>query len=58
MPESPTPSTALAVNGDYLLPNYRILSFYGFPGEVNMGMLGEYDMQTLLERLRGAGRRV
>lgn len=40
------------VTGDELLPTYRILSFYGFPGEPNMGVLGEYDMQTLLEKLQ------
>lgn len=50
-PVTPTTDPALAVNGEYLLPAYRILSFYGFPGEVNMGVLGEYDMPTLLQRL-------
>ncbi|MCA9858644.1 MAG: hypothetical protein KC438_02940 [Thermomicrobiales bacterium] len=49
---SPTSDPALAVTGEYLLPAYRVLSFYGFPGEPNMGILGEYDMQTLLERLK------
>ena len=44
--ESPT----LTPNG--LLPENRILTFYGFPGDPNMGILGEYDMETLLERLR------
>jgi hypothetical protein len=48
---SPTSQPGLAVTGDELLPNYRILSFYGFPGEPNMGVLGEYDMQTLLDKL-------
>ena len=51
-PVSPTADPALAVTGEYLLPEYRILSFYGFPGEVNMGVLGEYDMETLLQRLK------
>jgi hypothetical protein len=54
-PVSPTGDPALAVTGEYLLPTYRILSFYGFPGEVNMGVLGEYDMETLLERLKAQG---
>lgn len=35
-----------------ILPNNRILSFYGFPGNPEMGVLGEYDMQRLLELLR------
>lgn len=48
---SPTTATNV-VTGDELLPAYRILSFYGFPGELNMGVLGEYDMQTLLEMLQ------
>jgi hypothetical protein len=49
---SPTTQPGLAVTGDEMLPEYRILSFYGFPGEANMGVLGEYDMQTLLEKLQ------
>ncbi len=51
-PASPTTDPSLAVTGDYLLPSYRILSFYGFPGEVNMGVLGEYDMETLYDKLK------
>ncbi len=35
-----------------LLPGNRILSFYGFPGDEQMGVLGEYDMARLLELLR------
>lgn len=35
-----------------LLPKNRILLFYGFPGDANMGILGEYDNQRLLELLR------
>lgn len=35
-----------------LLPGNRILSFYGFPGNTEMGVLGEYDMARLLELLR------
>ena len=34
-----------------ILPSNRILAFYGFPGDANMGILGEYDMQRLLEML-------
>lgn len=35
-----------------LLPGSRILLFYGFPGDPNMGILGEYDKARLLELLR------
>lgn len=35
-----------------LLPNYRILSYYGFPGNELMGILGEHDKETLLALLR------
>ncbi|MGC4105033.1 MAG: hypothetical protein QM753_01605 [Thermomicrobiales bacterium] len=41
------PSTA---NG--LLPSHRILTFYGFPGNDKMGILGEYDKETALAKLR------
>ncbi|HWK80723.1 MAG TPA: hypothetical protein VNP95_08140 [Thermomicrobiales bacterium] len=41
------PSTA---NG--LLPGHRILTFYGFPGNDNMGILGEYDKETALAKLK------
>jgi len=37
---------------DAVLPNYRVLSYYGFPGNEFMGILGEYDKETLLEKLR------
>lgn len=49
---SPTQAVTYSVAGEALLPNYRILSFYGFPGEPNMGVLGQYDMQALLEKLQ------
>lgn len=51
VPNTPTANPGLAVTGDYLLPTYRILSYYGFPGEVNMGVLGEYEMPELLAKL-------
>lgn len=35
-----------------LLPQYRLLMFYGFPGNPNMGILGEYDKDRLLEMMR------
>lgn len=49
---SPTPQPEVTVVGDEILPGYRVLSFYGFPGEPNMGILGEYDMETLLQKLK------
>jgi hypothetical protein len=35
-----------------LFPDNRVLSFYGFPGNPDMGILGEYEMDLLLEHLR------
>lgn len=35
-----------------ILPDNRILSYYGFPGNELMGILGEYDKDTLLGLLR------
>lgn len=35
-----------------LLPKNRILTFYGFPGNPEMGILGKYDMKRLLEEMR------
>lgn len=49
-PAQTTESATLTPDG--LLPEYRILTFYGFPGDANMGILGEYDKETLLEQLR------
>ena len=31
-----------------ILPEYRVLSYYGFPGNELMGILGEHDKETLL----------
>lgn len=39
------------VHDGSILPKNRILLFYGFPGDANMGILGEYDMQRLMELL-------
>jgi hypothetical protein len=49
LPEA-TKTAGLTPNG--LLPKARILTFYGFPGDENMGILGEYDKETVLARLR------
>ncbi len=35
-----------------LLPANRILTYYGYPGNDLMGILGEYDPDTLLAKLR------
>ncbi len=35
-----------------LLPKYRILTYYGFPGNEYMGILGEYDPDQLLAKLQ------
>ncbi|MGB3329191.1 MAG: hypothetical protein WBA46_09575 [Thermomicrobiales bacterium] len=35
-----------------LLPGHRIITFYGFPGNDKMGILGEYDKETALAKLK------
>lgn len=58
--DNPTEAPSLSLNlpnqdapdDGSLLPKYRLLLFYGFPGEATMGILGEYDMQRVLELLR------
>lgn len=35
-----------------LLPDNRIMTFYGFPGNAEMGILGEHDKQRVLELMR------
>lgn len=35
-----------------LLPNYRIVAFYGHPHDPGMGVVGEYDIEQLSEKLR------
>ena len=47
--EAPTQES---LTPDGLLPEYRILTFYGFPGNENMGILGEHEKQRVLELLR------
>src|SRR5665811_2358049 len=41
-----------ALTPDGLLPENRILTFYGFPGNEEMGILGEHDKQRVLEMMR------
>jgi hypothetical protein len=50
--EPPQTAESLTLTPDGLLPEYRILTFYGFPGDDNMGILGEYDKATVLAKLR------
>lgn len=52
---SPVPTRAVptqASNSADLLPNYRILTYYGFPGNANLGILGEYSPDELLPKLQ------
>ena len=35
-----------------LLPNYRIVTFYGHPHDPGMGVVGEYEIEQLTEMLR------
>jgi hypothetical protein len=49
---APAPEVEQPTTPGGLLPSNRVLSFYGFPGNPDMGILGEYDMQRLLELLR------
>ena len=46
------PPEAESLTPDGLLNDYRILTFYGFPGNAEMGILGEYDKQRVLELMR------
>jgi hypothetical protein len=48
----PAPADEQPTTVGGLLPDNRILAFYGFPGNPDMGILGEYDMGRLLELLR------
>jgi hypothetical protein len=38
--------------GASIFPAHRVLSYYGFPGNPYMGILGEYEPEELLARLR------
>ena len=35
-----------------LLPNYRIVTFYGHPHDPNMGIIGEYSMEEIASAVR------
>ena len=47
----PEAAEEAATTPNGLLPKNRILAFYGFPGNPEMGILGEYDMERLLEEM-------
>jgi hypothetical protein len=51
-PEPTQPASSPAESADVLLPHYRILSYYGFPGNPLMGILGENDMDELHARVQ------
>ncbi|MGH2547776.1 MAG: hypothetical protein ACRDHN_00175, partial [Thermomicrobiales bacterium] len=52
----PTPTPEPAVPGEgAIFPANRVLSYYGFPGNPNMGILGEYSKEDLLTRLQEQG---
>ncbi len=52
--EGPRQQPALLAVGERLLPANRILTYYGFPTNPNMGILGEYGVEDDLDGLRDA----
>ncbi len=52
---SPEASPAVVANvgadTEPILPNYRIVSYYGHPNDDTMGILGQFNKQDLLEQL-------
>lgn len=52
--EGPRQEIARQVLGDGLLPANRILTYYGFPTNENMGILGEFGVNDDLDGLREA----
>jgi hypothetical protein len=51
---SPVDSTAVSTQQapGAILPNYRVLSYYGHPHNDQMGILGEFDKDALLTQLQ------
>jgi hypothetical protein len=45
-------TTTLAQSGGSLFPDNRVLLYYGFPGNENMGILGEYPKEEVFELLK------
>jgi len=52
---TPTANTANLSQG--VLPDHRLLLYYGFPGNENMGILGEYEPEELLTHLEAEAER-
>ncbi len=52
--EGPRQQAAIRAIGDGLLPANRILTYYGFPTNPYMGILGEYGVNDDLDGLRDA----
>lgn len=50
--ESTRPLLAAAPSGAPLLPEYRIVTYYGHPHDPNMGIVGEMTMEELADKLR------
>jgi hypothetical protein len=48
---SPVPTVEQPADLGGLLPQYRILSYYGYPGNSQMGVLGKYAKPELRKRL-------
>jgi hypothetical protein len=49
---APTEVASPAVKLAGLLPTYRVLAFYGHPRSKAMGILGEYDIETLYAKMK------
>ncbi|MGH2532238.1 MAG: hypothetical protein ACRDJW_08000 [Thermomicrobiales bacterium] len=47
-----TPEAERPQQRDGILPDQRVLSYYGFPGNPLMGIVGEYEMEELLGLLQ------
>ncbi|MCA9877479.1 MAG: hypothetical protein KC442_06850 [Thermomicrobiales bacterium] len=46
------PPTSRASLADALLPDYRIVAYYGHPHDANMGIVGEMELDDLTKKLR------
>jgi hypothetical protein len=49
---TPNDNVDLSAIGEGLFPDNRVLLYYGFPENPNMGILGEHSPEDLLERLK------
>lgn len=48
---TPKPDIGVGADAEPLLPTNRIVAYYGHPNDENMGILGQFDMEGLLEQL-------